>query len=301
MSVDDPRWPRASLWLAGDTGPDAAARLSVLGVPSHLGSITPGRADLGPNAIRSALRRFSTWDFDLQLDIRSVAVRDFGDLDVAGLDPHAAFGPVVQGVANLGEAGAVALLGGDNSITRPGLHGLKQPLERCALLTLDAHLDLRDLDRLSNGNPVRALLQDGLPGANVAQVGIQSYANSPAYAQIAREAGIVIATAEHVHARGIAAVTNEILEHLSTRADIIYVDLDLDVMDRAFSPGTPGSRPGGLLPWQSRMAARMCGQHPKVRVIDFVELDPEQDIAEVTALAAAACLLSFASGLMMRP
>jgi formiminoglutamase len=301
MSADDPRWPRASLWLAGDTGPDAAARLSVLGVPLHLGSITPGRADLAPNAIRSALRRFSTWDFDLQHDIRSVAVRDFGDLDVAGLDPHAAFGPVVQGVANLGEAGTVALLGGDNSITRPGLHGLKQPLERCALLTLDAHLDLRDLDRLSNGNPVRALLQDGLPGANVAQIGIQSYANSPAYAQIAREAGIVIATAEHVHARGIAAVMNEILEHLSTRADIIYVDLDLDVMDRAFSPGTPGSRPGGLLPWQARMAARMCGQHPKVRAIDFVELDPEQDIADVTALAAAACLLSFASGLMMRP
>jgi arginase family enzyme len=49
------------------------------------------------------------------------------------------------------------------------------------------------------------------------------------------------------------------------------------------------------------MAARMCGQHPKVRAIDFVELDPEQDIADVTALAAAACLLSFASGLMMRP
>jgi len=300
MAAEDPRWPRASMWLAGETGVDAAARLAVLGVPLHLGSITPGRADLAPNAIRTALRRFSTWDFDLQQDVRNVAVRDFGDLRVADLAPHDAFEPVVQGVANLGKAGAIALLGGDNSVTRPALHGLQEPLERCALLTLDAHLDLRDLDRVTNGNPVRALLQDGLPGANVAQVGIQSFANSPDYAKIACEEGILIATAGHVHARGVGPVMDDVLAHLAMRAEVIYVDLDLDVLDRAFAPGTPGSRPGGLSPWQLRMAARMCGQHPKVRAIDLVELDPEQDVADVTALAGAACLLSFASGLMIR-
>jgi formiminoglutamase len=300
MAADDPRWPRASLWLAGEPAAEPP-NLAVLGLPLRLGSITPGRCDLAPDAIRSALHRFSTWDFDLHHDVRALSVRDFGDLDVALLEPAAAFETVVQGVAGLSEARAIALLGGDNSITRPALHGLQQPLDRCALLTLDAHLDLRDLDRMTNGNPVRALLQDGLPGSHVAQIGIQSFANSPAYAEIARDAGITIATAEHVHARGIAAVTEEILEHLAMRADAIYVDLDLDVLDRAFAPATPGSRPGGLSPWQLRIAARMCGQHPRVRAIDFVELDPERDAADRTALAAAACLLSFASGLLMRP
>ena len=34
------------------------------------------------------------------------------------------------------------------------------------LITLDAHFDMRDLERgLGNGNPVRALIEDGLPGS----------------------------------------------------------------------------------------------------------------------------------------
>jgi formiminoglutamase len=300
MAVDDPRWPRASLWLEGGTAPEAPPLLAVLGVPLRLGSITPGRCDLAPGAIRAALRRFSTWDFELEHDAGAAPVSDHGDLDVAALQPDAAFAPIARAVAAL-DAPAIALLGGDNSITRPALHGLNRPLARCALLTLDAHLDLRDLPRLTNGNPVRALLEDGLPGRNIAQIGIQSFANSPAYAQIAREAGITVVTAEQVHARGIATVVEAALEQLARHADAIYVDLDLDVMDRAAAPGTPGSRPGGLAPWQLRAAGRVCGRHPKVRAIDIVELDPQHDAAEATALAGAACLLSFASGLLVRP
>ena len=67
----------------------------------------------------------------------------------------------------------------------------RPPRALCGLLTIDAHLDLRSLDGgLSNGNPVRALLADGLPGGQIVQVGLQSFANSAAYAEVAREAGI---------------------------------------------------------------------------------------------------------------
>ena len=83
--------------------------------------------------------------------------------------------------------------------------------------------------------------------------------------------------------------------------DAIYVDLDLDVLDRAFAPATPGSRPGGLNPWELRHAAHLCGRHPKVRILDLVEIDPPNDIADMTSLAAAACLLSFTSGVLRRP
>ena len=54
-------------------------------------------------------------------------------------------------------------------------------LDEVGLITLDAHLDMRDLaDGLGNGNPVRALIDDGLPGANIAQVGLAPFANSRA-------------------------------------------------------------------------------------------------------------------------
>lgn len=294
---EDPLWPRAGAWLRGEYSPTApAARVSILGAPLHRGSITPGRCDLAPDAVRRALSRFSTWDFEAGHDIRAVAPRDLGDLDVAELLPAGAFEIVRTGVESaLKHEGPLILLGGDNSITRPAVRALADT----SLLTFDAHLDLRDTRQgLTNGNPVRALLDDGFPGDRIVQIGIQSFANSPEYAQIAREAGIRVVTAEQVHQRGIAAAVHEAIQSFTTGA--IYVDLDIDVLDRAFVPASPGARPGGLMPWQLRQAARICGASPKVRAIDIVEIDPTQDAAGVTSLAAAACILSFVSGVLSR-
>ncbi|MGH9675311.1 MAG: arginase family protein [Bryobacteraceae bacterium] len=297
--TNDPRWPRASAWLAAAR---AAPRLVVVGAPLARGSITPGRCDLAPAAIREALHRYSTCDLDTGLDLLDLSVRDLGDLPIGEAIPEDAFEPVRDAVAAAArKAEAVVILGGDNSVTRPGLHGLGVPPARCGLLTFDAHFDLRDLDAgLTNGNPVRALLADGLPGEHIAQIGLQPFANSAPYATVAQEAGIHFVTSGCVHERGIEVVVAEALAHLDARADRIYVDIDLDVLDRAYAPAAPGSRPGGLWPHQLRRAARMCGVHSKVRAVDLVEIDPSQDIAGVTALAAAACLLEFAAGMLGR-
>ncbi len=61
------------------------------------------------------------------------------------------------------------------------------------------------------------------------------------------------------------------------------------------------ARPGGLSPYQIRRAAHLCGAHPKVRVLDLVEVDPTRDVSDVTALTAAVCLLEFACGVLSRP
>jgi formiminoglutamase len=297
----DLNWPRASAWLAGETLSDPSGRLAVIGAPVARGSITPGRCDLAPAAIRKTLERFSTYDLDTARDVRGLRAEDLGDVDVAGLSPEGAFAPIRDAVtAALKSANAVVLLGGDNSITRPGCHGLGD-FARCGLLTLDAHLDLRDLEGgLSNGNPVRALLRDGLPGNHIVQIGVQSFANSGAYAMVARRAGIRVISARPALQRGIGYVMEEALLHLERETDGIYVDLDLDVLDRTYAPATPGSRPGGLAPHHIRQAARLCGEHPKVRVLDLVEIDPTRDIADATVMAAAACLLEFASGVLKR-
>lgn len=297
---EDPYWPRAQNWLAGEFLPTARGVLRVLGAPLTLGSITPSRCDLAPQAVRDALLRFSTCDIAHRRDVRDLRVEDLGDLPLAQLSVEDAQLPIEEAVRNAtAGADAVVLLGGDNSITRPALHGLHGDLQRCGLLTLDAHLDLRTLEGgLRNGNPVRALLDDGLPGENIVQIGIQSFANSAAYFQVAKDAGIRVISAEQVAEEGTKAVLEQALQDLADKVDVIYVDLDLDVMDRAFAPATAGARPGGLTPLDIRRAAYLCGAHPKVRVMDLVEMDPTRDSNDVTAMAAAACLLSFASGLL---
>jgi arginase family enzyme len=244
----------------------------------------------------------STFDLESDRDLNRIAANDRGDLALADIAPADALVPLAAAVRGaLAEADALALLGGDNSITRPGCHGMCPDLSRAGLLTLDAHLDLRDLTpELTNGNPVRALLADGLSGTNIVQIGIQPFANSRAYFEVAREAGIKVVSVSDVHARGIGIAVEEALDLLDETVDAIYVDLDLDVLDRVFAPATPGSRPGGLTPAEVRTAARLCGAHPKVRVLDLVEIDPTKDVAEATVFAAGLCLLSFASGLLGR-
>ncbi|HYZ10645.1 MAG TPA: arginase family protein [Actinomycetota bacterium] len=283
-------------------------------VPMRLGSISGGRFDLAPAAIRDALHRFVAHgrgepDRLMELGIR---VEMHEDIDaVASLTPGDAFSKIRAHVGlaiedNVGRIQpdrAVLVLGGDNSITRPAVHAVAghTDLSRTGLLTLDAHHDLRPLKGgLTNGNPIRALLEDGLPGRNVVQIGINPMANSPAHARVAGGAGITVVTADEVRRRGAAEVAAYALEDLSRRADAIHVDLDVDVLDRAFAPACPGSRPGGLTPDEVQAAARAAGAHPKVRAIDVVEVDPERDVADVTVLAAASFVLAFASGLASR-
>jgi formimidoylglutamase len=272
----------------------------VIGAPIHLGSLSGGRFDLAPDAIRQALVRFST--FADGIDVRTVAVKDAGDLAIAESRPEAALQEIAGAVGGTLDTYDVAvILGGDNSVTRPACRGLGPDLSRIGLLTLDAHHDLRDLDDgLSNGNPIRALLNDGFPGDHMIQIGIQPFANSRAYADVAREAGITVITVDEVRTQGIEVMVGEALDVLALKTDRIYVDLDLDVLDRAYAPACPGSRPGGLAPWEVLAGSRLAGSHPKVRAIDLVEVDPTKDVADATVLTAAGCLLSFAAGVAGR-
>ncbi|HEX8280122.1 MAG TPA: arginase family protein [Chthoniobacterales bacterium] len=301
MSWEDQNWPRASQWLAGGKNGGSNPRLAILGVPMN-SSITPGRCDLAPRAIRDALARYSLYDEDAGVDLGGFKAKDFGDVTLQGTSAEGNFFRCVDVIkrAQIG-VGCAVLLGGDNAITRPGVHAMGVPLERAGLLTFDAHHDLRDLEHgLTNSNPVRALLRDGLPGPNIIQIGIQPFANSSAYARVARDERITVVTADRVYQYGIETVVTQALWTLSEKADAIYVNLGVDVLDRAFAPASPGSRPGGLQPWMLRQAARLCGQHERVRVMDLVEVDPTQDVADTTSLAAASFLLAFASGLASR-
>lgn len=302
MSSEDPWWPRASTWLATDAGEDT--RLAVVGVPLSRTSISPSGADATPAAVRAALRRFPT--FHAGLDVDLPGARDLGDLDVAHLAGQEALTGTEAGLRALLSGPdvpdvPVVLLGGDNAVTRPALRVLGGDLRGAGLLTLDAHHDVRGFHAgPTNGTPVRGLLDDGLPGGHVVQVGIADLSNSRAYRDYCRSAGITVVSASTVHRRGAEEVVAEALALLAGRCDRLYVDLDVDVVDAAFAPGCPGGRPGGLLPADLLAAAALAGAHPTVVGVDVVEVDATRDPTGVTVDLAAACLLSVAAGVATR-
>ncbi|HVZ99133.1 MAG TPA: arginase family protein [Caulobacterales bacterium] len=282
-------------------GADAAAPIAVLGAPLAEGSLTPGRCDLAPAALRAALQRMSVYDLETEADLSPLRVFDAGDLDLKQLSPADAFAPIEARMRELtSKHGLTLLIGGNNAVTRPAAHALGS-LRSVGVLTLDAHFDLRDTDcGLTNGNPIQALLEDGLPGANIAQLGLLPFANTRRAHEKAKAAGIHVVTARQCRAWGLARAAAEALSYLAARTERIHVDFDIDVIARSQLPGAPGARPGGVEAQDFFDAARVVAAHPRVASVDLAELDPSLDVGQVSALTAARWFCEVLAGYQRR-
>src|SRR3954470_10862900 len=289
-------WKSIADLIADDPG----APVAMLGAPMEAGSVTPGRCDLAPETIRRALRRFSTYDLCESLEI-DLAIRDAGDVPVKGVMPAEGFVAIRDAVeACVLDHPLTIVLGGNNAVTRPAAHGLGLPLEKIGLITLDAHFDMRDTGQgPMNGNPVRCLLEDGLPGGNICQLGLAPFANTGRMHDDAGSAGIGTWDVDLLRGGGVEIPIEEALERLD-HAEAILVDFDIDVIDRSQCPGAPGARPGGLPVSHFFAAARMLAASPKVRLVDLTEFDPSLDVSDITALTAGRWLCEVLAGYQMR-
>ena len=276
------------------------APVALVGAPMEAGSVTPGRCDLAPAIVRRTLRRFSTYDVETGLEL-DLAMLDAGDADVVGVMPADGFAPILQKVRRCTlDHELTILVGGNNAVTRPAAHGLGPPIGQVGLITLDAHFDLRETDQgLINGNPIRALLEDGLPGANICQIGLAPFANTAKMHADADAAGIGVWTIADCRKLGIVALLKQALARLA-HVEAVMIDFDIDVIDRAQCPGAPGARPGGLPVEMFFEAARFLGAEPRVKLADLTEFDPSLDVGDITALTAGRWLCELLAGFSRR-
>jgi arginase family enzyme len=279
---------------------DVEAPVGLLGVPLAAGSVTPGSCDQAPLMLRKTLKRIGRYDVETGREL-ATKIADRGDVELCGPTIEKATPKICAAISASAEAHALTLLvGGNNAVTRPAVLGLGGELKEIGLITLDAHFDMRDLDQgLGNGNPVRALLEDGLPGANIAQVGLASFANSRAMHEDAIDAGNLVITIGDVRDGGIAHAIDRALDHVA-HCDALVIDCDIDVIDRSQFPAAPGARPGGMAVHDFFYAVRRLASDPRVRVIDLTEWDPPLDSTDLSALTAARWVAECLAGYEMR-
>lgn len=296
----DPHWPRAAEWLAAPDDPRTAeGDLAFLGVPAHATSISPTGAHATPAAVRAALARYSLFAASEDLDLSAVRAIDLGDVEGPdGPDGEARVAAAV--VAATPRFRLVLGVGGDNSITHSLVRGLAgDALAEWGLITVDAHHDLRD--GVSNGSPVRRLVEAGLPGEHIVQIGIADFANSASYAKRALEYGITVIPRADFRTRPVTEIAARALEVAGSGGRSVFVDLDVDVCDRAVVPGCPASAPGGISADELRQLARLFARDGRVRGLDITEVDATADAADGrTVRLAALVVLEVAAGLALR-
>ncbi len=293
IQPDDPLWPRAATLLT----PDPAASIAFIGVPANQTSISPTNADTTPAAVRTALTKYSTYSASHDIDLSSIQIYDAQDID----SPDYAEGEarVFDRMAGLRDKLVIAI-GGDNSITYSVARGLwGEAITRAGLVTVDAHHDVRD--GMSNGSPVKRLLDAGLPGANIAQLGIADFSNSPQYAQRAKDAGISVIARSAFRTQSLVNIVDSALGVASSGGGPVHIDIDLDVCDRAVVPGCPAAAPGGISADELRQLCFLFGADSRVTSIDFTEVDASADSADGrTVRLIAVCVLEFLAGVESR-
>jgi len=292
---NDPQWKRAHTLLSTT---HTSADLALIGVPAHLSSISPTHADQTPDAIRSALARYSTYSTSDNLDLAANPISDLGNVQSPdGADGIARVHGAVKGL--LGKHKLLIALGGDNSITYSVASGLWSDLSNVGLITFDAHHDLRDGH--SNGSPVWELIQAGLPGKNIVQIGIADFANSAPYSARAKENAITVIPRCDLRTRSILDVVRQALDIAGAGGREIYVDLDVDVCDRSVVPAAPAALPGGISADELRQAAFFLAADKRVRALDITEIDASIDSDDQRTVRLAALLvLEAAAGFASR-
>ena len=291
----DALWPSAASWLA----PAGAGNcdLGLFGVLASETSISATGANSSPAEIRVALGRYSTYSWSQNKDLQDLSFADFGDSETP--DSTDGESQTMQLAKKVSESSKLSIaLGGDNSITYAVMRGVfGEELADAGLITLDAHHDLRD--GVSNGSPVRRLIEAGLPGSSVVQIGINDFSNSPQYAARAREYGVHVISRAALRNRTADSVMDEALSKLGGKK--LHVDIDMDVCDRAFVPACPAAAPGGISADELRQFAFLIGKANQVVSVDITEIDALADSADGrTVRLGALTILELANGFASR-
>lgn len=297
-------------WIT-DAGELAARRpdVAIVGAPyDDSVSHRPG-ARFGPRAIREA--SYVSGDINsLQLGIEPYAwldVVDAGDAPVTPMDVERGHLVIERKVFDVASSGAIPIvLGGDHSITYPSASAVARHVapRRLGIVHFDAHADAANStwgNLRSHGTPMRRLIESGaVAGRNFVQVGLRGYWPGQETLDWMREQGMRWHLMTEIEERGAEAVIADAIAQALDGPEVVYLSVDIDVIDPGMAPGTGTPEPGGMLTRELLRAIRQVVGAVELAGMDVVEVSPPYDHAEVTSSAAHRCVLEALSALAAR-
>lgn len=290
--------------------------VAVVGMPIDEYATSSQRTGMrwGPRRIREASLRqarylATTADVGL-LDIRSgrlnswpdhMPMVDTGDAPVVHHDVEGQLAAATSHVRSASLTSEVTVtLGGDHVVAYPAARGVIEAWRerreglKVGYLHLDSHTDFNDerlgQGRFNHGTCVRRVCE--LPEVKrVAWFGLNSTSEPNQY-NLMRERGFKAFTAFHAHRVGAVESMQKALDYVTDGVDILYVSIDIDVVNNAHAPATASSVFQGLSGDEYLDAIGCLSGVRELVGVDLCEVDPEVDSSWRTELLAASSLLS---------
>ena len=206
--------------------------------------------------------------------IEGTNFKDCGDIEFSKIDAAFAYNRIKERISKeLEDGGKLISFGGDHSVSFPIIEAFSEKHSKLNVLHLDAHADLYDNfenNPFSHASPFARLMEQGALNS-LTQVGIRTF-NTHQKEQ-ANRFGVKVVEMKDFN-----------FDFINTLKDPLYISLDIDVLDPAYAPGISHHEPGGMT---TRQLIRII-QQITVPIVgaDIVELNPNRDINNATAMVA---------------
>ena len=285
---------------AYDDASSLDARIAVIGVP-YLSPYPVEKSYDSLSAVSSIrtasliYQKLDHFDFDfdgLLLGNPPVHCVDYGNI----VRKSESFGDYSQSITlairELLSRGTVpVVIGGDHGTTIPVLRAYEAVEDLC-VVQIDAHLDWVDeRDGVSEGfsSPMRRASE--MPYvSSVVQIGLrgQGSARQKEFDDATACSKCLLIKAEDLHEQGVPKVIKCLPD-----APYYYLTIDADGLDPSIAPGVAYPTPGGVTYYQLFNLMRGLAGKGALMGMDFVEVVPERDVANLTSNFAARQILNF--------
>ncbi len=262
----------------------------LLGIPYDASSSFLRGPAAAPAVVREALHCGSanyTTELGTQVDPDLwIDLGDLANVDIA--DPPDAHRLIRDRVAKAISHGAPLLsIGGDHFVTWPIIDAFAERFAELTIVHIDAHPDLYDEldgDRWSHACPFARIMEAGLAD-RLLQFGIRTI--TPHQRQQADRFGV------EVHE--LRTWDGEV----PALSGPVYVSIDVDGLDPAFAPGVSHHEPGGLTMRQVlSIVHQVLGENVELVGADVVEINPQRDIHDMTAMVGAKLVRELLGGML---
>ena len=253
---------------------------------------------LGPDAIRKVSVTLRPYNLALDVDIfEHCSGIDYGDLPVVAGYIEDTYAKIEAELGPLVEGGIIpVLMGGDHSITLPELRAVAKTHGPVALIHFDSHTDTNDQyfgKPYYHGSPFRRAVEEKIVLAeNSIQIGMRGSVYSKDGYDDSTALGFKVITMSVLREMGLRELMETVRKRVGQHK--VFVTFDIDVVDPAFAPGTGTPEVGGFT---SAEAVELVRGLRGLNFVGFdvVEVLPDKDPAEITALLAANIVYEFLS------
>jgi len=257
------------------------AEYVILGAPLDLTSTYRSGSRFGPLAIREASLNIETYSFRTGIDLEDLKIHDLGDLHVTGEVDETLKRLELVTKDLLKTKKMPVIIGGEHTITLGVVRGVG---EKVALVSFDAHLDLRNeyMGRTLSHTTFMRRISEQIAPKKILEIGTRAACKEEL--DYAKNSNIQFLTVQQIRRDGIERTTKKIETFLADY-EKFYLTIDMDVLDPAFVPAVQNPEPDGLdMHVFLDLLGRVCAH--RVVAFDLVEVAPHYDNG-VTAIQAA--------------